>query len=55
MLVELCDVNGKQVKKFMLENSNSIEINSSDLAEGVYVVKVKTESYSTQKKAIIIR
>ena len=51
-LIEIADISGKSIFKHKY-NNNYIEINTSNLANGVYFISVTTNNFKTVKKVII--
>lgn len=50
--VQVFDINGRTVKSLKLDNLSSTNVNVSDLANGVYTVKISSESGSVTKKIV---
>jgi hypothetical protein len=50
--VEMYDINGRTVKSMKLDNLTSANVNISDLAPGVYMVKISSENGSTTQKVV---
>lgn len=47
--IRIFDVNGKLVKKFEIKNSNSKEINISELNSGIYFIELKSDIVQVSK------
>lgn len=50
--VEMYDINGRTVKSVKLDNVSDAQLNISDLAQGVYTLKISSENGSSVKKVI---
>ena len=50
--ISITDLNGRVVKNASYENVSNVEVNISDLTAGVYMINVKTDSGSVNKKII---
>ena len=48
--VSMADINGRIVKQNSYDNVSNVEINISDLASGVYLMKIKSANGETTKK-----
>lgn len=50
--VEMFDLNGRMVKSVKVDNLSNINVNIADLASGVYLMKITSETGITTKKII---
>ncbi|MBL0341845.1 MAG: T9SS type A sorting domain-containing protein [Bacteroidetes bacterium] len=51
--IKILDITGKIIYSQKLSNTQKIEVNTSDFAEGVYLVKIQTENFIETQKVII--
>ena len=50
---QINDINGRFVKDIDVNNSNEVEINISNLSQGIYFIKIISEKESVTKKLIV--
>lgn len=50
VFITIADITGKIVYKTAVLNSQKLEVNTNDFAEGIYLVQIQTEKYIETKK-----
>jgi len=53
--LSIYNVTGKLVLSNLVNNQDSKEINTSDLANGIYMLKISTDHTSTTRKVVIMK
>lgn len=53
--VELTDLNGKNIYKGNWEGNNVLQINTSQLSEGMYLIRVKAKDGSVTTRKVLIK
>ena len=53
--VSIFSITGKQVFHDVVNNENKKEINVANLTNGIYMLKVSTQSASTTRKVVIMK
>jgi hypothetical protein len=51
--IQINDINGRFVKDIDVNNSNEVEINISNLSQGIYFIKIISEKETVTKKLIV--
>ena len=46
------DINGRTVKSLKVDSLTNAQVNISDLAQGIYTVKISSENGSATKKIV---
>lgn len=52
--LSLVDLNGTPVHSEILQSSNNIEVSTSDLSTGIYILLIETEDFSLAEKVVIV-
>lgn len=53
--ITIFDITGKIIYKTISEDSQQMEVNTSDFAEGVYLVQIRTKNFIDTKKVIVAK
>lgn len=51
--IELTDINGRTVKTLNANGTNEVQINVSDLAQGIYMMKIASDKGTATKKLVV--
>jgi hypothetical protein len=52
--LQLTDISGKEVQTVSIANTGRFDLNTSTLANGIYLLKVQTGQHSVQQKIVIV-
>lgn len=53
--VIITDITGKIIYKTISKGDRQLDVNTSDFAEGVYLVQIQTENFISTKKVIVVK
>jgi hypothetical protein len=53
--ISVYDISGKVILKDAMTNSNSKEVNISNLEYGIYILKISTDTFSLTRKVVVMK